>query len=68
MNVILYNLRKEMMRSKITQKDISEILGITKKSVNEKINGHTEFTLKEIQLIHESYFKGLTLDYLFERG
>lgn len=55
------------MRYKVTQKMISEKLEISVKSVNEKINGHTEFNLSEIQKIQQFYFKDLTIEYLFKR-
>ena len=67
MIIIFYNLRKEMMRWKVTQKDIAKALKISPKSINEKINGHTEFTLSEIDLIQKTYFKDLGIEYLFKR-
>ena len=56
-----------MMRYKITQIDIAELLGITKQAVSYKINGVNEFKLSEIDLIQKTYFKDLEIEYLFKR-
>lgn len=67
MIIIFYNLRNEMMRRGITQKDIAELLGITKQAVNYKIHGVNEFKLSEIDLIKDNYFNDLNVEYLFKR-
>jgi hypothetical protein len=61
------NLLAEMTRQKITQDDIANDIGICHSSINLKLTGKREFTLKEIQLIKEKFFPMFTLDYLFER-
>lgn len=56
-----------MLKAKVKQTDIAELLGISKQAVSYKINGVNEFTLSEIQIIQETYFKDLDIEYLFKR-
>lgn len=60
------NLRAEAARAGMTYKAISKMLGIAEKTVYLKINGHSEFTLSEAQLLSD-YFD-CHIDYLFEKG
>lgn len=59
------NLRAEMERYGVTVADIRKILGCSEKTVRNKINGDTDFTLPEAFKIKSTFFKGYTLEYLF---
>lgn len=62
------NLKAEMARKNLTQKDIAKCLKRAEPTVNKKINGAATLTLKEISLIRQTFFPNLSLDYLFETG
>lgn len=59
------NLRAEMERYGVTVTDIQKNLGCSEKTVRNKINGETDFTLPEAFKIKNEFFKGYTLEYLF---
>lgn len=58
-------LRAEMARRGIKGTDIAKALKISPKSAYNKINGITEFTLKETMTIRDEFFPGMTIDFLF---
>lgn len=58
-------LRAEMARRGLKGRDIAEALQISSKSAYNKINGITEFTLKETIAIRDKFFPGMTIDFLF---
>ena len=60
------NLRAEMARVNITGRDIAKVLSISEGSAYNKLNGSTEFTLREIVVIRDAYFPQMTIDELFE--
>lgn len=58
-------MNKELMRYYMakagkTEKAIAEALGISQKTVNNKINGKTEFTAREIRKVADSLGIGAT--------
>lgn len=59
------NLEAEMARSKITQLQMAEILGVTPTTLSFKLNGKSSLSLKECVLIKQLMFPDKTLDYLF---
>ena len=59
------NLEAEMARSKITQLQMAEMLGVTPTTLSFKLNGKSSLLLKECVLIKQSMFPDKTLDYLF---
>lgn len=59
------NLEAEMARSKITQAQIAEKLGITPTTLSFKLNGKSSLSLKECVAIKKNVFPDKTLDYLF---
>lgn len=59
------NLTAELARYGINAKTLSLKIGTCEKSVNNKMAGRTEFTLKEIKKI-AAMFPDKTVDYLFE--
>ncbi|MCI1958814.1 MAG: helix-turn-helix domain-containing protein [Clostridia bacterium] len=60
------NLKSEMARNGITQKDLANLLNIHRNSVYLKINGGASFSVEEAILIREKFFPDLSLKYLFE--
>ena len=51
------NLFIELKRSKSTQQQLAERIGISHSSMQNKLQGRTQFTLKEMR--HPGYFCGL---------
>ena len=59
------NLEAEMARSKITQLQMAEMLGVTPTTLSFKLNGKSSLSLKECVLIKQLMVPDKTLDYLF---
>ena len=58
------NLFIELKRSKSTQQQLAERIGISHSSLQNKLQGRTQFTLKEMRDI-QAVFADCSLDYLF---
>ncbi len=58
------NLIAELKRNGKTYEDISNLLLISISTVNEKMNGRSDFKLKEFKIIKNAWFPECTLDYL----
>lgn len=61
------NLRAEMARKGITSKRLSIVIGVSPKTLSNKLYGRSEFTLAEMLAIKNRLFPDLSLDYLFEQ-
>lgn len=61
------NLKAEMARRNIKVTDLASSIGVTPKTVYNRLSGRTEFTLSEMLTIKRRYFPDLTLDYLFNK-
>lgn len=59
------NLRAEMSRIGIRQRDVAKLLGVSELTVSKKMNGKSSFTIDEAFLIKETFFPNFTVDYLF---
>lgn len=59
------NLDAEMARENKKQTDVAMILGISESTVSDKMNGKTDFKLKECKKIIFNFFPGFSIDYLF---
>lgn len=55
----------EMAKRRIKKKDICELLGISQKTLWNKIEGHSDFTLEEAKLVRKTYFDDMTIEELF---
>lgn len=56
----------ELARYHISNEDLMQVLNFkSKKTLNNKLSGRTEFTRKEMFLIKNKLFPDLDLDYLF---
>ncbi len=58
------NLDAEMARNRVLRKELAQELGLTEKTMCDKLNGAADFKLKEMRVIKKKFNK--TLDYLFE--
>ena len=59
------NLKAEMVRRGLGISDLQHVLGSSEKTVRNKLNGVTEFTIREAIEVRNRYFDGLSLEYLF---
>lgn len=59
------NLRNELSSKKIKNEDIATLLNIHVNSVSNKINGKTDFTIKEAFRLRETLFPDVSFEYLF---
>lgn len=59
------NLQCEMVRNSVSNKEISEALGITERTLRNKMHGLTSFYWEEACTIQQCFFPQLTKDYLF---
>ena len=63
---VLYSyLRGEMIRNNLTIKNLSAQIGISEKSLRNKLNGDTDFTWNEAKVIHKIVSPEITIDELF---
>ena len=61
------NLVVELRRKNITNKAVAELIGTSEKTLFNKINGATEFTVPEAMMINKNLLPEFRLDYLFTR-
>ena len=59
------NLLAEMARSGVQIQDIQNLLGCTDRTVRNKLDGKTEFSVNEALKIRNALFPGLRVEYLF---
>lgn len=59
------NLLAEMVRNDIDKKDLARTLQLSEKTVSNKLNGITAFTVPEAKVIMQMLPKNYTFDYLF---
>lgn len=59
------NLKAEMARYGVTTNAIGKAIQSTDRTVTNKLNGSSEFTIEEAITIRDSFFPGLRLEYLF---
>lgn len=58
------NLKAEMVRKDLHQKDIAEVIGCSISSASKKINGRMEFTKNEATRL-TNLFQDCSFEYLF---
>lgn len=61
------NLSAEMARFGVTYSDLMELLNCSQKTVSNKLNDATEFSVSEAMNIRDKFFPGMRLEYLFAR-
>lgn len=59
------NLKAEMARYGVTEKDIQNALKCSANTVKNKLSGATEFSFSECIKIRNTFFDGYRLEYLF---
>ena len=59
------NLKAEMARFGVSREDIKELLGCSKRTVDNKLDGTTEFTIPEAFKIRDYFFPNQRIEYLF---
>ena len=62
---MMRNLKAEMERYGVSIHDIHVLIGKTERSARDKINGKATFTLPEAVKIRDTYFRGMSIEYLF---
>lgn len=62
------NLRRAVTDKPLSMKAYAEFLGVTEKTLQNKMNGVTEFSLAEVEKTSKYLFPELKIDYLFDRG
>lgn len=62
------NLKAEMSRYNVSVTDLSNLLNCTEKTVRNKINGKSSFSIEEAFKIKKSFFPVMSLEYLFFSG
>lgn len=55
----------EMAKRRIKKKDICELLGINPKTLWNKIEGCSDFTVTEAKLVQKTYFDDIPIEELF---
>ena len=61
------NLRSELANKGITQVALANMLGVTEKTLQNKLNGKTEFTITESLYICHNVLPEFNLNYLFKK-
>lgn len=60
------NLGAELARANIKQNDVASLLGKDKATISTWMNGGgSGFSISQALLVRDTYFPGMTLDYLF---
>lgn len=59
-------LKAELVRLNISIAKLAQMIGISEKSMRNKINGDTDFTFPEAQAIRKALGSNKTLDELFQ--
>lgn len=62
------NLTAEMSRYGVSNYDLQAILDCSSKTVTNKLNDSTEFSVSEAIKIRDAFFPGLRIEYLFARA
>lgn len=62
----LFNMKAEMTRYGVMQEDLANLLSMSRKNVNLKLNEKIPMTIAEGKIIRDRFFPKATLDYLFE--
>ena len=62
------HLLSEIKRQGLRQPEIASALGISERSLRNKLSGATDFTVTEAQRFRDAYCEGMTIDYLFTRS
>lgn len=64
---MLHNLEAEIVRKKLKRKEVADFIGISTRTLYDKINGVSQFSTKEAFSLQKEFFPECSLDYLFEQ-
>lgn len=64
----MMNLVAELARYGIRKKDVYEYLSITEKTLANKLDGTTSFSVSEAFRIRDHFLPGYSIEYLFADG
>ena len=59
------NLKAELVRSGITQRNVAEFLGMSEKNLSLKLSERVPMTMAEAKAVRDKFIPDATLDYLF---
>lgn len=59
-------LEYRMKQEKVSREDIQNLLGVSERTVRNKLSGETDFTWNEVRKIHERFFPSDDYEKLFE--
>ncbi|CAG9703673.1 helix-turn-helix domain-containing protein [Clostridium neonatale] len=57
----------ELIKKSISKKSLAKQIGVTEKTLFNKLNGKTDFTFSEVKKIRDIVAPGESLDKLFEK-
>ena len=60
------NLCNALRSKNVAQKAVSELIGCTERTLTNKINGTTDFTITEAFAIHKNLLPEFDIDYIFK--
>lgn len=61
------NLKAEMAKKGITIDALARLLGVHRNTIQNKLDGDSEFTIGQAEVISETMFPEFTIKYLFHR-
>lgn len=61
------NLKLEMKKKKVNNRDLMAALNVSYQSVSNKICGRTSFKIEEAITVRDLFFPFMALEYLFEK-
>lgn len=64
---MLRNLEAEIARKKLSREEVASGIGISTRSLYDKLNGKSKFNLEEAFALQKKFFPDTDLDYLFEQ-
>ena len=62
---MLRNLKAEMVRANVKADDLAALIGVKRKTIDNKIAQRSDFSFAEAVSIRDAYFPDAQLEYLF---
>lgn len=60
------NLEAEMVRLRISRKDIANLINCSYRTIHARFNGENSWTYDECVTIRDEFFPDMSLEYLFQ--
>lgn len=64
-NVVYPVLEAEMAKRKVKRLQLAQVIGVSYKTLYNKLNGYAPFTWNEVAAIRKAFFADMTSDQLF---